>query len=107
MKEKKQQPQTFLDLAEELYFQLDALEKKINTIRYNYDMVQLSTVNRENLTKLEVKNKIAELDDAIKKELNRYKYKLIKQIFNIKRINSENINSIEKQKISRFVHKNK
>jgi hypothetical protein len=66
--------------------ELNNLYRRVDNIRYEFDEVALSSVNRATLTKLEVKMKIAERDKAIEDELK--KDSSLYQIWRLSNLNS-------------------
>lgn len=103
---KKKQFEITLELPGRLAIQLANLQTSIGGIRRNYDDDILSVENRKNMSKLEIKNIIAKRDMTIEKEIQKEDYKEVKEVYHLSKINSRNINPIEKQKIIRFVRKN-
>jgi hypothetical protein len=65
---KKELP-SLLDLPEEMDLKYNSLRRSISDIRYEYDRILLSPINRENLTKLQIKVLISERDLAVQKEI--------------------------------------
>lgn len=66
-----------LKLPEETVLKLNKLYRKVKAIRFEYDEVKLSPVNRETLSKLDIKiiirDRDMEIKVAVKKDLKLYK----------------------------------
>lgn len=102
---KKKTTNLFADVQQEKVFVLDELESAIDAIRFEYDRKRLSPDKRALMTKLEIKNVIAERDSEIEKLYKKNDYKGVIELYKIKRINSENVNPFIKQKIRLHVNR--
>lgn len=87
-KRKKQVPLA-LQLPEETDSELKKCLRDVEDIRYTYDVVRLSPVNREKMSRLEIRNIIKERDDAVDSRLKADSG--IYQIWRLMNLNSNNI----------------
>lgn len=96
-KSKKQLP-SLLDLPEEMALKLSNLNRKISDVRYLYDEVKLSPVERSNLSKLDVKILIGERDSEIQKLIESDK-----QIHQLWRLTNLNSNVIDPGSLRNYI----